>query len=270
MGKNKEDQPGLWLNNEFKISGYVSNMENGSHIMEIASKRDIWKQKDFDEKSNGRYFDLRSYDDVTIAIENRNWYIIPSKYCGLDTAVIICNPLDEENIKGVQSAAKDSLKKIKKEGPLLIFEEKGGILQKDKKLLLLKDVGLIERAVLTGISRDFNLLEGRKKSPRKPIDLLDINKYPRSLKQCQDSWKEMVQMYREKGFVIVDPKNSPIIEKLHSSTYPSGDKQKLKNGFGVRVKDVHCGCTFDVNLRGAFNVVWSCSTHHEERKHPEV
>lgn len=268
MGKVEREQPSLWsVNSDFKNPGILKNIQESPQIVDIASSRAVWRQKEFSEKSKGRYYDLRNFKDITFTI--RDWHLVPNISGNFDAAILMCNPLDEGNIKSVQSAANETFKKLRKESPLLIFEEKGGNFPKDRKLLLLEDAGLVERNVLTTISRNFNLIEGRKDRPRKPIDLLSEEKYPRSYRQLRDYWLEMVQMYREKGFVIVDPKSSPIIEKLHSSTYPPGDKQKLKDGFGVRVRSVHCGCTYDVNMKGEFNSVWMCSTHHEEDKYPD-
>ncbi len=268
MPRGKEFQYDLWLNGEFKIPSLISNLENGPEIIRVTSERKILEEKKEKEADlQGKYCDLRNNIDIAFRFESWN-AIDDDPKRKKAAAIMVCKPIGLDNYDNLLSEASSIVKKLKKGSPLFIFEEKGEGFPKDEKLSLLEKVGLVERKVLTSKSLNFNLLEGRREKTRivRSIDLLDKEKYPKSYNNAVRLWRIMEANYKKENWKIVKREESPIIARLHASKYPQGDYKLLKDGCGVTIENIFCGCTYYRDLKGADHEIRTCGTDHHPSK----
>jgi len=262
VAKGKE-HPGQY---DFMIDGELQTPEFlfdhiGRDVTDVIGSRKIWKGRKglcvFDDISKKRHEIFKP----------NSWQITKEPYLKpVDGVVVVHPPLEIGNFEELVEYGINAAQNLKKGSPFMLLEERGSSLNKNDRLDALSEIGLVNRSVLNSLTKQFILSEGRKEAERRkrePIDLLDKTKYPKALEAARRDWTKMVRMYQNIGYEIVDAKNSPIIARLHASRLVRNDYKLLEKGYGVKVKNIYCGCIYDVDLEGEWKEEWNCGGDHD-------
>ena len=249
---------------DFLVSGVpetiktIIELPDGPEINKILSRRKIWSPKGV-----CIFCDLRSGTELLFKADT--WQTGELKTKLLNGALLIGSPLSGENFETVGVKIGELCSKLSKGSPIVFFEEKGGSVLDEIKPQLLSDAGLVARNLATRLSANFNVLEGReekKRPPAKAKDMLDGVKYPKARAEAERLWVAMERRYKRNGWNIVNREESPIIARLHSCKNPPKVFGWLKDGLGVTIENVHCGCKINKRFDGEDEEVWNCGQGH--------
>lgn len=226
-------------------------------------ERKLWKERpkgglgifiEFGEETKFVFFKPNNYQIVEKPIEK-----VGTTY---SEAIVKCKSLDDSNIQAVGDLLSSFQPFIIHTAPVFVFESNCRHLNKDSRLSIMREVGLVETKVLTSKYKSICFWEGRKEKkfkPSKPINLLDKNK-PKSYNHAARLWKEMERIYKQAGFRILNRENSAILVRMRKSTNPQEDFSCLKMGWGVELEGT-CGCHLVRSVKGIDTYLVICDEH---------
>jgi len=259
----KERNISLQLSFEISSGGRFvvpdSLFDKKPQIVSFLEGRKLWKQR---PKGDGLLVEMAG-EEVNLSYFNTsNWQIMNhSKESQKIAAFLIIGNLDRFN--------KDALplEAMKKGAVFYVFEGLAAKVKKEPRLQALRDLGMVETAVLNSSVPGFCVWEGRSEKQRKgraPVDLLDKEKRPRAYNWAHYLWEEMARNYKRFGFEVVSDPQAPIVQRLKNSKNPPEDFSRLKMGWGVEIKNNSCGCHARVDLNGNVDWIYFCGeeSHH--------
>jgi hypothetical protein len=237
----------------------------GKEVKNFLKDRKIWN-----DRPNGAVagFEISSDKFLNFTFNPSNWQEIQTENKRYAGVLILL-----EDFSSFDKSFFDNFP-LKKRSPFYIFEKTPAsglsVEEKEKRVGILKELGLVEAHVFTRKVSGFVVWEARVEKERvtREINLLDEKKHPRSCNWARRLWKEMAAEYQACGFRVISGPDSPIVKRLKASKNPPDDLGRLKMGWGVEIKNPSCGCHIKVSLDGDFNWIYFCGdeTHHSVGK----
>lgn len=251
---------------DFSSPTRIVDYSGGEKAVLTIEQRKLWEERPV---GNCLHLNLAEGQKGGLDVFNPiNWQILErqktnfagrEKYSAL---MIIAPPLDQENIARVGVVLDSVRGLLKKQSPVYVFEEKSEYLEKEQKLSILEKAGFVQRRVLTGLSGDFDVWESRvkKERKRKPINLIAPG-YSK-IDYMRGLWRKMERHYGGYDFKIVNKKESPILIRLRSSTFPLDDIGRLRHYWGVEIRGTNCICHSKIDVNGVETSFKKCGKDH--------
>lgn len=248
----------------FRIPEKITELPHGPEIERLVTGRSLWQER---PKGEFLFIDTTGEGEINI-VKPGTWQLLDQveppegankyNYSGLLTLSPHIRDISE--MMAVVEVADTVLPLLNKSSPVFILEEKGvGFDDLTLRKKALGDAELVNAKIFPGLSPDYLLWESRKekvRARRKPVDL--TSKEKRYHQYLRKLWRDMVKEYQRTGFALVEPKNSQILARLKASKMPHLDMEALKLGFGVEVKNEHCGCHWRIDMKGGEERLWHC------------
>lgn len=238
----------------------------GKEIVSFLEGRNNWKDRPF-----GPFvcFVFSSQEFERFIFNPSNWQVQSEekdkKYAGCLVLVDDFFDFSESILENIP---------LRKKSPFYVFERANGLhldaREKEKRIDVLKGLGLVEVNILTKQAPGFWVWEARVEKNRvaRKINLLDKEKRPRAYNWARKLWKDMADEYARSGFKVVSGADSEIVARLKASKNPPNDLGRLKMGWGVEIKNPSCGCHLKISLNGDLDWIYFCGdeTHHTIRQ----
>lgn len=206
----------------------------GKEIVSFLEGRNNWKDRPF-----GPFvcFVFTSQEFERFIFNPSNWQVQSEekdkKYAGCLVLVDDFFDFSESILENIP---------LRKKSPFYVFERANGLhldaREKEKRIDVLKGLGLVEVNILTKQAPGFWVWEARVEKNRvaRKINLLDKEKRPRAYNWARKLWKDMADEYARSGFKVVSGADSEIVARLKASKNPPNDLGRLKMGWGLRLK----------------------------------
>jgi len=283
----KEDSPVSIDNPERNVPINLKEIKGGRYISGYLGTRKLWQerpQRPLSGNNECLFINLQNGSDFVFngrdfrGLEQFTPEAVPRS--GLNAIVVITGDLRADSQENgskpgeIESGADlyDSLAGLtpflKEGGSFFVFEKVGDDKDREWREQVLDDLGLVNRNVLTSGRAVRNALLWEATFPKNhkglkhPINLIDEGPFWRR-DWIQKELQRMRDDYANRGYSIVD--ESALIKALSSTKFVPLAIQRLKDGFGVTVKDGHCPtdtCVTEWMISGKPIVISSCGEKH--------
>lgn len=242
-----------------RLSTSIQSMPFGELVENFLSERSFWRES---KKGDWLLYDVRNFRLIPFDREGKQLgreldigdHDQHGKFSGViaifDVGLL---PSNSENTKNSLINAKYFLKK---EASVFILEAKYINQDRQWRKQLLHDIGLVKGNVLVS-QEGYLIWEGRfpkEHKDKKGVDLTNPND-PNRYRRMQKFWRDMVDDYKRKGFVVIS--NEPLLSRLKNSKYIPQDISYLKEGLGITIQ-ARCGCEWEVPFKHEWNRILHC------------
>ncbi len=241
--------------------------KGGAYIISTLNSRPLWQKRPREDgKPDPIHFTNlqsgRMYDFDATNLKTHGTVDLLNNGEGFNGAVIVAGPMHEPDPEFKKKLV-EAVATLRPGGSVFIFEKWGVNVDKEWREEILKEIGLVERNILTSGKkvRGATMWEAhmpKDKGLNEPIDLVENGPY-----WVKAMLSEMKESYAQEGYVIED--DSKLMHKLKHSTFPLKDIYLIRDRAGVKIRSTLCPtntCEYEVDTSGNRYTLNECGEEH--------